>query len=291
MSEPDKTNMADQDLPKRVSKPTPKALQEKLEKQMESRKRVLTRLRSKANEIENLMINDSNAILVQTDHLGDYSKLLNEFTDVNDSVNELLSEEERVADQQYWSEPNLTKYENFLASIEQWIIDARRRAEASTEHVTPQDGATLQQSESDAEKVDPNELVLPTLEDRRGSVRAESVHSKHSKASSHGSSLRRREEANRAALLVRAAALKKKQALELEEAQMEAKKIQLKAKMEELDVETAIAESNAKLQVLDEYDNASQDGDGMNSYIDQYVPPAASNEHRVPGAIPKSTSC
>ena len=113
MSEPDKTNMADQDLPKRVSKPTPKALQEKLEKQMESRKRVLTRLHSKANEIENLMINDSNAILVQTDHLGDYSKLLNEFTDVNDSVNELLSEEERVADQQYWSEPNLISMRTF----------------------------------------------------------------------------------------------------------------------------------------------------------------------------------
>ena len=63
-----------------------------------------------------------------------------------------------------------------MACIEQWIIDARRRAEASTEHVTPQDGPTIQQSESDAEKVDPNELVLPTLEDRRGSVRAESVY-------------------------------------------------------------------------------------------------------------------
>ncbi len=61
-----------------------------------------------------------------------------------------------------------------------------------------------------------------------------------------------REETKRAALLARAASLKKKQQLEIE-------KMQLRAKMEELEIETVLAESNAKLKVLKEYEH-SEDG-------------------------------
>lgn len=66
-----------------------------------------------------------------------------------------------------------------------------------------------------------------------------------------------REEAEQAALIACAAALKKKQALELEE-------VQLKAKKEQLAIETAIAESSVKLKGFEEYDNTQ---DGMNSYV------------------------
>lgn len=93
---------------KRKIKLTTKALEEKLNKQMNLRKRVLARLVSKAEEIENLMRNDSNALLVEKDHLSDYSKFLNEFTEVNNTVSELLSDDERKADQQYWSEQDGT---------------------------------------------------------------------------------------------------------------------------------------------------------------------------------------
>lgn len=117
--------MAELDVKRRI-KLTPKALEEKLEKNMTLRKRVLARLVSKAEEIKRLMSDDSNAHVVEKDHLREYSKLLNEFIEVNNTISELLSEDERTADQQYWSEPNLTKYENFLTTLEQWIIEVKQ---------------------------------------------------------------------------------------------------------------------------------------------------------------------
>ena len=97
---------------------------------------------------------------MEKNHLSDYSKFLKEFTEANYEVSELLSDDERKADQQYWSEPNRTKYENLLTKLEQWIIEARRHTKAA-EHVTPKDGATTQQGESGAEDVDPDNEVHP----------------------------------------------------------------------------------------------------------------------------------
>lgn len=295
----DESNMegnVEPDMKRRI-KLTPKALEEKLDKQMNLRKRALARLASKAEEIEKLMKNDSNALIVEKDHLCDYSKLLNEFIEVNNVISELLSEDERKADQQYWSEPNLTKYEHFLTKLEQWIIKAKQQAktateQAATEHATPMDAAMIQPGESAAGNVDPGESAS-VVQEKYGSAR--SVCSRHSNASSHASSLLRKEEAHRAALLARAAALKKKQALQLEEAQMEAqlkaKKIHLKAQMEVLDVETAIAESTAKIQVLEEYDNTENMDDGMNSYLNKNMLTSAPIQHHAPDVKPKLTSC
>lgn len=276
---------------KRRIKLTTKALEEKLDKQMNHRKRVLARLVSKAEEIENLMKIESNALLVEKDHLGDYSKFLNEFIEVNNVVSKLLSDDERKADQQYWSEPNRSKHENFLIKLEQWIINAKRHANATNEQAAKND-TTTQQGESVVQDVDPDDSAS-AVQEKYSSVTARSVcsrHSRSSKASSHASSLRRIEEANRAALLARAAAFTKKRALQLEEAQMKAKKIQLEARMEELDIETAIAESTAKLQVLEAYDNENSDDDGMNSYLGKNVPTAAIVKHHAPDVKPKSTS-
>lgn len=75
---------------KRKIKLTTKALEKKLDEQMKARKRVLARLVSKTEEIENLMKNDSNALLVEKDRLSDYSKFLKEFTEVNYAVSELI---------------------------------------------------------------------------------------------------------------------------------------------------------------------------------------------------------
>ena len=64
------------------------------------------------------------------------------------------------------------------------------------------------------------------------------------------SSIRQREQAEHATLLARAASLKQKEALELEECK-------LKAKKDQLEIKTAIAASSAKIKVLDncEYEN------------------------------------
>lgn len=59
---------------KRKIKLTPKALEEKLDKLMKLRKGVLARLVSKAEEIENLMSSDANALVVEKDHR-EYSKI------------------------------------------------------------------------------------------------------------------------------------------------------------------------------------------------------------------------
>lgn len=60
-----------------------------------------------------------------------------------------------------------------------------------------------------------------------------------------------KEEAEHAALIARSAALKRKHALELEQMQM-------KAKLEQLNIDTASGESSAKLKVLEEHDNAKE---------------------------------
>ena len=172
---------------KRKIKLTTKALEKKLDEQMNLRKRVLARLVSKAEEIENLMINYSNALLIEKHHLSDYSKFLKRFTEVNNAVSELLSDDERKADQQYWSEPNLMKYENFLTNLEHWIIEARRHAnpayeQAATVNVTTKTGATTQQGESAAEDVDPDDSAS-AVHEKYSSVTVRSVSSKHSRSS------------------------------------------------------------------------------------------------------------
>lgn len=88
-----------------------------------------------------------------------------------------------------------------------------------------------------------------------------------SKASSI-SSARMKAAADKAALLARAEALKRKHELELE-------KLQLSAKMESLEMETDIAATNAKLKALEEFENMEQiskpGGIGMEAYQDEYV--------------------
>ena len=64
---------------KRVIKLTPKALEEKLNKQMRARKCALTQLTSKTKDLESLMEDDSNAYIVERDHLSDYSTFLRDF--------------------------------------------------------------------------------------------------------------------------------------------------------------------------------------------------------------------
>ena len=71
----------------------------------------------------------------------------------------------------------------------------------------------------------------------------------HTTAASRVSSTRVRQEAQHAALLERAASLKRKQELEYETARIQAEK-------EELEMKTALAESLAKLKVLKEYERS-----------------------------------
>ncbi|KAJ7993546.1 hypothetical protein DPEC_G00040680 [Dallia pectoralis] len=90
--------------------------------------------------------------------------------------------------------------------------------------------------------------------------------SKAGSRASASSSEFRKAKAEKAALLARAAALKGKQALQLEE-------IKLKAKLEQMELGAEIAASTAKIKVLqnegEDLDGVSQ-GDAMNDYYDEH---------------------
>ena len=142
--------------------------QEKLHKQMNARKCTLSRLTNKIKHIESLMENDGTTYSVQ-DHLSDYSKLLSEFIQANNAICLLLQDDdEREADQLYWFQPNLVKCQHFLAKTEKWIVDVRWQAVTATEDVSPNDSASM----------------VDTQQGRTGSVVAASVRSKHSSNSS-----------------------------------------------------------------------------------------------------------
>ncbi|XP_061078452.1 protein regulator of cytokinesis 1-like [Conger conger] len=131
----------------------------------------------------------------------------------------------------------------------------------------------------------------------------------HSKTSSSASAVRLKAELERAELQAQASALKQKRLLDEQEAK-------LRAEREELQIQTALAASDAKLKVLDEYESLRASskvtkGDGMSSYLEkeqehlesqahkQAMPtpyaaamvktePASSNNHSAPASAKKT---
>ncbi|KAJ7995660.1 hypothetical protein DPEC_G00246880 [Dallia pectoralis] len=123
--------------------------------------------------------------------------------------------------------------------------------------------------------------------DSISNVSHKSRSSKAGSRASASSSEFRKAKAEKAALLARAAALKGKQALQLEE-------IKLKAKLEQMELGAEIAASTAKIKVLqnegEDLDGVSQ-GDAMNDYYDEHgqgmEATATEEEFMQVGAIPK----
>lgn len=128
-----------------------------------------------------------------------------------------------------------------LLKTEEWIYASRQQHQ---EEVSPDDSMSAVVALEDECTV--------TGHLRRPSRSSRSSGSSRSSRSSRSSisSIRQKEQAEHAALLARAASLKQKEALELEECQ-------LKARKDQLEVETAIAASSAKIKVLEncEYEN------------------------------------
>ena len=131
-----------------------------------------------------------------------------------------------------------------------WVweeIKTKERASRAVSDVSPE-----------PEEVQADDSVSQVnLKDCRPKSKHGSVVSNGSRGSSLSSlsTVRIKEEAERAAVIARALALEQKQVIDLEEAK-------LKAKREKLEVDAALAESTAKLKVLESYEE-----DGMNSYI------------------------
>ena len=127
-----------------------------------------------------------------------------------------------------------------------WI----EHVKGSTEDNTEQDDIRLGDSASDHNSI------------TNRSKKAGSSNTRLSKTSS--ARLRLEAEAEREALMAQAASMKRRQEIELEEAH-------LKAQKEQLELDTKIAASNAKIKVYAEYEGGQ---DGMNDYFrskDSYV--------------------
>ncbi|KAL3975057.1 hypothetical protein ACER0C_023683 [Sarotherodon galilaeus] len=192
----------------------------------------------------------------------DFALALNEFHSHNNQVMSLLSEEERIFDQDNWFEPKMASITEFMKITKKWIAEDHK-------HMIPNEAEQQEHVTDDLE-----EAVNPDDSASQVGARKDAVHSSRgsqvgrASTTSRVSSTRAKQEAEHAALLERAAALKKKQELELELARirqhLELETARVKAEKEELELETALAESQAKLKVLKEYERSE---DGLSSYV------------------------
>ncbi|KAL3967647.1 phylloquinone omega-hydroxylase/docosahexaenoic acid omega-hydroxylase [Sarotherodon galilaeus] len=211
---------------KRVSKPTSKAQEEKLQQLKVTRKTKLGYLTRKIKEIEDLMEDDGNFEEVSVKLATDFSKMYIEFCENNDAVKNHLTESELLHDQTQWYEPKASYLRSFVEKVERWL----KRVEMQVDEARMIDAAEVEPADS-----------------------ASAISSRHSKAprssqtsfavSSTSYLARLKIEAERAALVARAEALKQKMEIDRQEAV-------LKAKREEWELQTAIAAASAKLEVL-----------------------------------------
>lgn len=214
---------------------------DKLQRDITARRVKLRQLTLKSNQMEDLLGKDSNNQEVKM-RMKELNALLETFKELNQSVLQHLNKEEQNADQEQWFQPRLKRFQDFMQKVNVWCKDVEKRTEKSSEvdEITHLDSAS--------------------------NMSKQTARSARSGASS-ATSARLKEEATRAALEAQAAALRQKQALALKEAQLMAEK-------EELQIQTALAVSNAKIKVYENHEMS--ECDGMNDYYDD----AAATTHK-----------
>ncbi|XP_039467663.1 uncharacterized protein LOC120440088 isoform X1 [Oreochromis aureus] len=234
---------------KRAQKYTERGLEDQLGRHINARRSKLSQLTLKMNKIRGLM-KENESLDIVDEHLSNFSKLHEEFLQANDDVLSLLPEDERNVVQMLWLNPKKEQFSGFMTEVEKWIILTRHQYQ---DGVSPDDSVSV--------------TARPTAKKSGTSVRRSSVSSRSSRWSRvlSVSSVWQKEEAERAALLARAASLKQRQALDIEECK-------LKARREQLEIETAIAASTAKIKVLEdcEYDSCKNDVEQCESAVQQF---------------------
>jgi len=180
---------------KRQVKPTVRAMEDALQRKIQSRKASLTQLTTKKkNEMLHLMDDDGNLEVITTKLVVEFNKLLREFCELNISVKEQFQQvasDEVNSDQEKWYKPKSDSFKSFSDDVDAWIAGVHERME-------------------EARKV--NENIKPS----DSISEASSKKSKGSKASSgrsSASSARLKAELDRAALLARAATHEKEGSL------------------------------------------------------------------------------
>ncbi|KAK7925238.1 hypothetical protein WMY93_007548 [Mugilogobius chulae] len=154
------------------------------------------------------------------------------------------SEDDKDKDQESWFEPKANSFKTFAETAHAWIQETILRTSEVVIY---------------SQEVQPSDSISNASCSQRSATS-----SRHSSRASATSSTRMKAEIERATLLIKASSLKQKQALEEKEAK-------LKREKEELEMQTALAENEAKIKILSDYeerDSKSSVSDGMNAYAE-----------------------
>ncbi|KAK0140850.1 hypothetical protein N1851_022154 [Merluccius polli] len=214
---------------KRVPKLTEKGLAAKVEQLTKSRSAKLKQLTTIRNQIESLMVKYDNLEVISQMYIN-FTVLIEDFSKIQCSIYELLPKEEKEDDHAKWYLPKLARFNEFKTTVKKW----------------KQDATTLAQEHQITGVAEEHTSVASLL----SKVCQSSTRSSH--RSSTASSSRRKAEAERAVLMVQAKGLKKKLALEREEAEL-TQNIGIGPSL----IETQLAAADAKIKVYDELDGRS----------------------------------
>ncbi|CAL9708738.1 unnamed protein product [Knipowitschia caucasica] len=254
---------------------TEKGKEDHKTRNMNARKRKVSQLAAMIKQMDELMQSDTNADIVKNKLRVDYHRLHQEFCDINAVLKNYMDEEEYVDDQNKWFEPKNKYLHDYFWRCENWMINVLKQGAVDKDLSGP--GATAHEPTPKTEHIT-GRATQVDLDVRSTTSSKRSKHSQSSKASSRSTaSMRMKTAMERAALKVKASALKEKLAIEREEAEilaqkkhreaqeklksvefeMEQKRIEthMKAKKEMHEIQTALAESEAKMEVLEKYNS------------------------------------
>lgn len=206
-----------------------------------ARRGKLIQLTKRKNIMLQLM-EDVSGIQEVQENLQRYNNLLGEFNAVHKAYQEQLTEDDVVKDECEWYQPKMTEINDFLSLVSEWLTGA-----------------------SKADKAEPQEEdeILP-----KDSISQVSHKSGRSKASSVRSA-RICAEAERAAIMIKAAALKERHDLETKESELQKEIQTLKQKREAFELKTQLAISSFKLAVF----HSAEEPQGSSVFSPTVKPP------------------
>ncbi len=236
---------------KREPKPTYKALCEKVKRLQNERSDKF----NKAKKLREMMVVfmqncDVNGVLSVFD---EYGKLCEAAKGLHNEVMSVTPmPQEEMDKQNTWFRAKKAKEEDFHLQVKQWLS-----AKSDVINVHSEDGLSNVVSSNVNDDVQPDDSVS----------NVESKHSRTSRQSGKSTvSEHIRAEAERAALLVKAASLKERQALEAQEEE-------LRRKRQQLEIDAELAASAAKLAVLDsasESGRRSRNSNGKSLHVEHH---------------------
>lgn len=259
---------------KRTIKMTEKALEETKTKLINARKYKLSQISGMINHLDELMQTDENADIVKNKVRVDYDRLHQEFCEINTRLSKYMGEQDYEEDQRIWFEPKNKHMTDYFWKCEQWMKNVLAKVEQAP---VPPDAGLPDPERTGEDAV----TTLRTAHDKKSlcsksykssmSSKSSKSHSRRSTSSREsGKSIRMQAEMERASLKVKAEALKEKLALEKEQAEILAQErlravqfeaqqkrieAEMKAKKEMHEIQVALAESEAKMEVLQKYNS------------------------------------